>query len=405
MLFSLFTPTNNVQYLAECYASLREQTYDNWEWVIAPNGESPGEIPGDVLADRRVKVHEYTKEPNIGALKRFCCEKATGDVYVEFDHDDLLLPSCLQNVKDTLERTRAGFVYSDTACFTVVDGKKVANGGYDGRYGWSTYAVPTKWGEFTANRCFEINARSLCEIGFAPDHVRCWTKNAYWKAGGHDETLLVGDDHDLICRTYLRQIKFATTGTCEYLYRTHPDNTVKKRNREIQEQQANNRDRYIHKLIDEWLRRKKLRYLDVQRDEDFVQYDNDGQLVLSVEDNTVGAIRAFDLLHKLDLSQAKPFMDECYRVLAPGGWLCLAVPSAVGPGGYLPISKSFWSEASFRFWAEKHLAEQLGPIVSRYQQVRCFTAKVANREIKNVPYVYADLCAIKGQRQPGRVLI
>ena len=30
---------------------------------------------------------------------------------------------------------------------------------------------------------FDVNARSLCEIAYAPDHVRCWTKQAYKALG------------------------------------------------------------------------------------------------------------------------------------------------------------------------------------------------------------------------------
>jgi ubiquinone/menaquinone biosynthesis C-methylase UbiE len=100
-------------------------------------------------------------------------------------------------------------------------------------------------------------------------------------------------------------------------------------------------------------------------------------------------------------------MDEIYRVLVPGGWACISVPSTDGQGAFAPHHKSYWNSYTFAFFTDYEYARQLGePTKFRFQRVRCFDAYPGKKfEIASVKYTYADLCAIKGQRQPGLVNI
>jgi hypothetical protein len=401
MLLSVFTPTNNVQYLDECYRSLEVQTYADWEWILAPNGDAIGNLPAHFASNPRIKIHEYDGPANIGAMKKFCCDRAAGDVYVELDHDDVLVPGIFENVVAQVQ-TGAGFVYSDAAVFLHESGQPV---GYNENWGWETYPFRVYGQEFLASRAFDITARSLCEVYYAPDHIRCWTAEAYKKTGGHNTELEVGDDHDLICRTYVAGYKFAHTNTCGYLYRNHPGNTVKSHNAKIQQQQYSNRDKYLYPLIDEWTNRQKLGYIDLTWHYEHLAFDDDGVPTLLWDDSSVGSIRAYDFLQRLPATQMTNFIRECYRVLAPGGWLCIAVPSTDGQGAFMPHCRSYWNQSTFLCWTRRDHADLIENEDARFQQVRCFTQFGSNRELANVPYVYADLCALKGQRQPGRVWI
>jgi len=406
VLLSVFTPTNDVQYLDECLRSLEVQTYKDWEWVIAPNGKAADAIPSKIAKHERVRIYPYQGPPKIGAMKKFCCERARGEVYVELDHDDVLVPTILDKVA-AAAKVGAGFIYSDAAVF-VHDGQdkeKLLPIGYNEQWGWETYPFRVYGKEFLASRTFDLTARNLCEVYYSPDHIRCWSAEAYKQVGGHNAELEVGDDHDLICRTYLAGIKFKHTNSCGYLYRNHPGNTVKSHNSKIQEQQYANRDRYIYPLIDQWTARMKLGYINLTWDYEHLKFDDDGNPVLVYDDSTVGSIRAYDFLHRLPQDKANAFMEECHRVLAPGGWLCLAAPSTDGAGAFLPHCRSYWNELSFDSWCIREYADMMGGTKGRYQKVRCFTQISTDRQIPNVPYVYADLCALKGQRQPGRVWI
>ena len=104
MKLSLFTPTHKPDYLVDAYSSLKLQTLTDWEWVILPNGKDVT-IPEVIRKDPRVKlVTTGNNSHNIGALKRSACDATTGDILVEFDHDDLLVPGdSLQKIHDKFE--------------------------------------------------------------------------------------------------------------------------------------------------------------------------------------------------------------------------------------------------------------------------------------------------------------
>jgi glycosyltransferase involved in cell wall biosynthesis len=406
MKLSLFSPTHNTQYLKDTYASIKAQPGLDLEWVLVPNAARDKElpqIPVEILADPMTKVYEFRHDgkPRIGELKRYACEKATGDVFVELDHDDMLVPGVLRRVADAV-KDGAGFVYSDAASF--INDQAMTPWTYDERWGWETYEFQVYGRTCRATKTFDITPKALCEVYFAPDHVRCWSREAYYKAGGHDATMTVGDDHDLICRTYLAGAKFTYTESCGYLYRFHPTNTVKSHNGQIQKQQNANRDKYFYKLLDEWLRRTNYGYLDMAKKP--LSYEK-GVPKIEAATNSVGVIRAWnDVLPMIPRGQETAFMNEVYRVLVPGGYFCCYFPTTEGLEAFAPHYKSFWNERTFDYYTQKDLAKKLPGVTCRFQLVRRGTmASSADRKKHRLLDTYVDLCALKGQRQPGRVYI
>lgn len=409
MLLSVFTPTHDPRWLEQAYASLRSQSSDvPWEWVIVPNGAARDwRLPEAWAEDTRIRVVPFSgaessaNPPGIGALKRFACHQARGEVLVELDHDDLLAPGALGRVLRQVERG-AGFVFSDTVPFRDPDWGTFF---YDEAYGWETYPVRIGGRNLLATRAFwPPTARSLCEIFYAPDHVRAWTREAYFRTGGHDPELPVADDHDLICRTYLAGIPFGYTQSPDYLYRIHDGNTVKHQNAAIQEGQARVRDKYLHSLISEWCRREGLEFLDLSGREICTRVQN----LAGVPEDGAGCIKAYDnALCLLPPEQVLPFFAACYRALAPAGWLCLAFASTDGPGGFAPHFRSYHNELTLRYVSEYAWAETLpSPPAARFQKVRC-TTRSWSESCAAVGYLVTqvDLSAIKEKRQPGRVLI
>lgn len=113
MKLSIYTPTHDTRYLCDAYESLRGEDFD--EWVILYNG---GAKPiGWGQDDPRVKeitVAADALPPYVGALKRAAVEHCTGEVCVELDHDDLLLPGAIAAVREAFEaRPDVVFVYSN----------------------------------------------------------------------------------------------------------------------------------------------------------------------------------------------------------------------------------------------------------------------------------------------------
>lgn len=415
-IFSAYTPTNNPEWIMDAYRSLLDQTDPRWEWILVPNGPNiPAictKITEIVKGDDRVKIQPYNFTGSVGALKGFACSQTKGQILVELDHDDILVDNCFEEIMKQLNAGRTGFFYSDWVGFRG-DGSFET---FDSAWGWQTYDWEHKK-KCKAVCAFEPSARSLCEIFYSPNHVRAWTKEAHNRAGGYDPSIKVADDHDLVCRTYLSGADFWHIKKPLYLYRIHSTNTVKLFNSDIQVQQAVNRDKYIHHLVFEECRRESLPILDLGEHEGFpsskhrMNYSGLSRFYkwkLPYDNNSIGAIRAFDFLQLVPRGKVKQLIEELYRVLVPGGWLLTSIPSTDGRGAFQdPRHRSWWNENSWGYWTMKVQQDSMYPLAERnkapkFQMVRCWTACPSEyHQRANIPYVFADMCALKGQRQPG----
>ena len=405
MKLSIFTPTHLPTHLPEAYASLLRQNYTEWEWVLVPNG-GKAIIPDNIRNDPRVKVidggsHLY----NIGALKRLACDNCSGDAFIELDHDDLLFPgNSLSSIEKAFE-SGAGFVYSDVAVFTYDKQNSHKNYGkfiYSEAHGWEHYPVNVYGRELVATRSFKLTPRSLCEIYYAPDHVRCWSRKAYYKAGGHNRDLSVIDDLELMIKTYLSGAPFAHTGGCHYLYRTHSENTVRGRQQQIQELSRSFKIKHTEDLIREWVSRENYDLLNI--DELLTsgwKWERDLQHGFGFE--RYGAIEVKDFLQWLDGDQVTDFMNSAYEALVPGGYLIITVPDATTGIGFAdPAYKSYYSKASMLPYINKKQADKNGHVFVRFQQV-LETEEYLSDWHKGEGYRHLrfHLCALKGQRQPA----
>ncbi len=409
MKLSLITPTHAPRYLPEAYDSLCQQDYADWEWVILLNGDKKNHEIGVTLAmqaDPRVRVMAAeTASTNIGALKYEACCRSTGDVLIEFDHDDLLVPGSLPKIQAAFE-AGAGFVYSDSAVFE----EDLASWGYHPSYGWEHYPVRVYNRPFVVTKTFPLSPRMLCEVYYAPDHVRCWSRKAYFKVGGHDQTLPVADDHDLICRTYLAGFPFHYTGDCCYLYRWHSNNTVKLRNQQIQKHQAENRRKYLMPLVAEWCRREKLATLDLNKlwKEKWWHPEKALSNISGYfRENTYGQIVASDVMQFVPPSKLARFMNDIYRMLLPGGYVHINVPSETGRYASMnPKHISRFNLNSFLYYSRREFAQNDPDIACRFDLIQNEEFYPDEKfKTYDMKMIRADLCALKGQKHPGPTLI
>jgi O-antigen biosynthesis protein len=398
MLVSVFTPSHDPRWLDEAYRSLVAQTYEPWEWVLVLNrgaatGES-GRVADAIRADPRVRVvraPDYADNGKIGTLKRFAVSQCRGSVLAELDHDDWLHPEALERVVAAIGGG-AGFVYSD---FVQVrhDGSSAV---FPEEHGWERYGVEVGDASYVALRAFPATPASLTHIWWAPNHIRAWTRDAYDRAGGHDPNLRVCDDLDLVCRTYLAGVEFAHVPAALYFYRVRTKaarNTHLTANAEIQKVDQEISNRHFYGLVDEWCRREGLAIVHA-----------DGPAGTGDQaDGTAGLVRAYDVLHRVPSADVPAVMNEFYRVLAPGGWLSIRVPSASGPLALAdPTARSFWNRCSWWFYTRAIYAAQVPGLAVRFQECRTWEEPRNHWERQHrVPSCYADLCALKGQRQPG----
>ena len=404
MRLSIFTPTHKPAYLAETHTSLKLQTLTDWEWVILPNGPEC-EIPESVKSDPRVRIVEGGNLHNIGALKRKACNSLTGDVFIELDHDDLLVPGKSLEAIANAFVDGAGFVYSDTAVFRFHQKNGVRQYNcyaYAAQHGWQEYPIAVYGRHLQATKCFDITPRSLSEIYYCPDHVRAWSRKAYYEAGGHNQELSVCDDHELMIKTYLSGAKFQHTGGCHYLYRMFDNNTVLMRSEKIQETSRKFREEYLHLLIQAWLQRHGLPQLDITRLR-LSGWDPKKRLLQGFGHNQFGHINADTELQRLEGWQVREFMNEAYEALVPGGYLTITVPEVHSGMGYGDVEwKSHFSATSMAPYTRKQFARQNGKVNCRFQQVNCVEVFPSDWHRDNgFKFLRFELVALKGQRHPG----
>lgn len=410
-LISVITPTHDPRWLKETERSLEAQTYQgDWEWLVVPN--QGAELP-ELNSARRVA---YEGEPVIGAIKNFACAHAKGDIIVELDHDDMLTPRALEAIADAFQEPSVDFVYSNFAEFQDGSWKPHV---YREDYGWVTRKAHYYNHDVKEIRAFEPDARAMSLVHYAPNHVRAWRADAYWDVGGHDTTLSICDDHDLVCRFYLNK-RMKHIDECLYLYRLHGDNSYLKRNAAIQKKTVDVRRQYLWPMAMRQAELAGLPKVDLGayhgKPDGYVGVDMrpgprvdkvcDVSKGLPFEDNSVGLVRAMDFLEHIPDSVG--LMNEIWRVLVDGAFLLSGTPSTDGRGAFQdPTHISFWNENNFWYYTDRGYAQYVDGIECRFQKTRVETYFPTNfHRNHDISYVYADLAAIKNDsRRPGPVLI
>lgn len=401
-MVSIFTPTNDSSFLPEIYKSLLAQTDPDWEWVILyNNGGEPIKFE-----DPRVKECIVYRAPEwVGAVKAAACDAASGDILLELDHDDLLLPDAISEVKKAFEDSEVGFVYSNTVHAFVEDGKMKQAMRFDEMYGWKYRTIEYDGVTLDEHVSFEPTPESISRIWFAPNHLRAFRASAYREVGGHNKEMRILDDLDIMCRMY-QKFKFKHIDKPLYIYRVHGRNSWLRYNEEIQQNVYRIYDQYIFQLAQSWADQNKLRKLDLggrfDTEKGFESVDlKDADVIADLngrwpfEDNSVGVIRAHDVFEHLPNSIHT--MKEAARVLAPGGWLFCSVPSTDGRGAFQdPTHVSFWNQNSFLYYTNQRWARYIDTPV-RFQATRLYTTE---KNEDQVCWVQAHLLNLKDGYQP-----
>lgn len=399
MLISVFTPSHDLRWIGDAYDSLRKQSLKSWEWVVVPNGDAArgdaGALSARIRKDPKVRIiaaPQFADNGKVGALKRFAASQCKGEVLVELDHDDMLAPQALDRIVRAVETDAAGFIYSDFVQLRA-DGTCPT---FDPRWGWESYAAQIGGRDYTALRAFDPTPASLMHVWWAPNHVRAWTRAAYDAAGGHDPCLKVCDDVDLVARTYLAGVKFVHVPEPLYIYRLRAGaaaNTSCAVNAEVQKLDQMLSNRHFYRLVDEWCRRTGL---------EKVVITTPGRS-LPVEEGSVGVIRAYDCLHRVHPEHLPGLMNDFYLALAPGGWLMIRVPSTDSQLAFAdPLARSHWNRASWWYYTHKAYVATVPGLNVRFQEARSWDAPSTQWERDRKQLCsHADLCCLKGQRQPG----
>lgn len=421
-MISVITPLHEPgnRYISETSDCLR-RAYNTWgmshelEWLILEN--HGGKVPDEIKALPSVRVVRQADNgpevQGIGRLKGILCGMAKGEWIVELDADDLLAPEALERIAWHFERGY-DFIYSDFCEFQ--DETWAATSEYYPYapvFGWSHYPVQFQGHELLAMRAPPVTAHNLRFVDWVPNHVRAWKKETYQRLGGHDPRYELADDHDLAVRFFLAGAQFGYIPECLYFYRVHNANTVKTANPAIRAATNQIYNANVWKLAERWCEARGLMKVDLCGGMDsppgYLTLDRSNGAAVRcnldrawpLKANSVGVLRAQDALeHLRDPVQT---MNEAYRVLAPGGWFMINVPSTNGMGAFCdPGHVSFWNELSFRYYTDPRFSKYVPAFKGKFQVSRVIEHCPWD---PRVPYVEAHLLAYKdGFRPMGEVL-
>ncbi len=407
MRFSIFTPTHNPEHFGRLAESIRRQTFDraDFEWIIVPNGQATVEPP-EGLRVKIVPAHDLTG--NVGALKRFACARAEGEILVETDHDDELTPDCLEKLDRAFE-PHIDFCYSN-CCELRQDQPHV----YSPAWGWRWRPFCYLGRELKELVAFDPTPAAFSRIWYAPNHVRAWRRSFYDRIGGHDATRKLLDDQDMCARSYPSG-EVRHVDECLYIYHYHAANTSqeKKANAEIQRETWRLHDRYLEPLVGRWCDLQGLRKIDLCG-------GKGGAPGYETVDKRNAAIAA-------DLDRRWPFEDGSVGVFRASD--CAGAPPRSDPhdqrGLSLPGPQRLAAEQyafdrrprrvsgpNSRFLLERQLvlvldeeeqAAYIGNETARFQAVRILDYYPSDwHRLHRIPYVRADLLKYAG-RVPGMI--
>tara|TARA_R110000737_G_scaffold341145_1_gene364633 strand:+ start:664 stop:2517 length:1854 start_codon:yes stop_codon:yes gene_type:complete len=226
-LISFTTPIYNTgEKLWHTYESVANQTYQNWEWILMNDSTDGGKtlkIAEQIAEnDPRVTVYDFRKKSGgvIGEVKWRANVMARGYIIAELDHDDLLAVNCAQDLHNAAQKhPECGFFYGDTAEVTEDWENHTYGPGF--ALGYGNYREEEYQGKMLspANQQ-NINPKTIRHIVGVPNHIRAWRRSTYFEIGGHNRSLTVVDDYELIVRTFLktRMCKIPKLSYIQFLY-------------------------------------------------------------------------------------------------------------------------------------------------------------------------------------------
>lgn len=202
MLFSiLIAHYNNYNYFLDCYKSIVEQSYQNFEVVIVDDcstDDSFEKIKELTSSDVRFVLFRNEKNRGVGHTKRKCAELATGEICAFLDPDDALVSNALEISLKNHTRNNA-VAYSR---FLLCDGN----------------LKPQK--PFPHSRAVKNKDQLFFNVLLEANHFFTFKKSAYDKTSGIDPELTSAVDQDLYLKLY-EVGDFTFIPEPLYLYRLH----------------------------------------------------------------------------------------------------------------------------------------------------------------------------------------
>lgn len=204
MKFSiLIAHYNNARFFRDCYESILQQTYTDWEAVILDDASSDTEksiIQEIISGDKRFRFFENEKNSGVGITKSKLIELAEGEICGFVDPDDAITPNAIQRCIEVFQ-SKENTVLTYSRFMTCDDNLKPVAPFR------SAMQVPNGNAYFFN---FPIQIA----------HFVAFRKAIYEKTEKMNPDLKIGEDQDLYLKMY-EQGKVRFIDETNYLYRTH----------------------------------------------------------------------------------------------------------------------------------------------------------------------------------------
>lgn len=112
---------DSVRYIGEAVASVRSQSYTNWELIIVDDASIDGTLNAAKSAaedDPRITVLRLDENLGAAASRNFALEQAMGDYIAFIDSDDAWLPQKLETQLAAIDSTSSDLCYTS---YAIVD--------------------------------------------------------------------------------------------------------------------------------------------------------------------------------------------------------------------------------------------------------------------------------------------
>lgn len=204
MKFSvLIAHYNNWEYFKECYQSIINQTYQDYEIIIVDDCSTDNSyLKLEELAKQNSKIKLFRNEVNskVGFTKRRCVEEATGEICGFVDPDDKISETALLEIVNTYN--------SNINIIATYSKIKLIN------------EISEEIGDFKYSRKIQNSNKLFFNINFEVAHLFSFKKDAYLLTEGIDSQLTSAVDQDLYMKLYEKG-NFQFINKMQYFYRLH----------------------------------------------------------------------------------------------------------------------------------------------------------------------------------------
>lgn len=192
------------------FRTMQQQTLRDWEWIIVDDSKDDENfefLRKEIsMKDHRITVLRRDFHSGcIGLVKNQAASLCHAPYVVEVDHDDELLPDCLEEITLAFQKfPDVGFVYMTFAECHERD-RRPHQYPSPWALGYGYYRSETHEGvEYKVGSTPNINDLTVSNIVGMPNHPRAWRKSTLMEViENYSEYLPVADDYEVLYRTFL----------------------------------------------------------------------------------------------------------------------------------------------------------------------------------------------------------